>query len=181
MMARESALRFPGRKTVYGVGPEHPSVMLVGEAPGAREVEEGRPFAGAAGKNLDEFLNATGLARDELYISNVVKIRPCETGPTGRLRNRPPNREEIAFFLPFLEKEILLLSPRLLVTLGNTPLQALYQPASTVGACHGQQLLSRLNLPLFSLYHPASIIYNRSLASIYQSDMERLARLIQTL
>ncbi len=180
-MARESALRFPGRKTVYGVGPEHPSVMLVGEAPGAREVEEGRPFAGAAGKNLDEFLSATGLARDELYISNVVKIRPCETGPTGRLRNRPPNREEIAFFLPFLEKEILLLSPRLLVTLGNTPLQALSQPASTVGACHGQELKSRLNLPLFSLYHPASIIYNRSLAPVYQADMERLAQIIQAL
>lgn len=177
-MARESALRFPGRKTVYGVGPEHPSVMLVGEAPGAREVEEGRPFAGAAGKNLDEFLNATGLSRDELYISNVVKIRPCETGPTGRLRNRPPKREEIAFFLPFLEKEILLLSPRLLVTLGNTPLQALSQPASTVGACHGQELKSRLNLPLFSLYHPASIIYNRSLSPVYQADMEQLARFI---
>ena len=178
-MARESALRFPGRKTVYGVGPEHPSVMLVGEAPGAKEVEEGRPFAGAAGKNLDEFLNATGLSRDELYISNVVKIRPCETGPTGRLRNRPPNKEEITFFLPFLEKEILLLSPKLLVTLGNTPLQALSQPASTVGACHGQELKSRLNLPLFSLYHPASIIYNRSLSPVYQTDMEQLARFIR--
>ncbi len=177
-MARESALRFPGRKTVYGVGPDHPSVMLVGEAPGAKEVEEGRPFAGAAGKNLDEFLNATGLQRDELYISNVVKIRPCETGPTGRLRNRPPNREEITFFLPYLEKEILLLSPKLLVTLGNTPLQALSQPANTVGACHGQQLKSRLGLPLFSLYHPASIIYNRSLAPVYQADMEQLARFI---
>ena len=177
-MARESALRFPGRKTVYGVGPEHPSVMLVGEAPGAREVEEGRPFAGAAGKNLDEFLNATGLSRDELYISNVVKIRPCETGPTGRLRNRPPNREEIAFFLPYLEQEILHLFPKLLVTLGNTPLQALSQPASTVGSCHGQQLKSRLGLPLFSLYHPASIIYNRSLSPVYQADMEQLARFI---
>lgn len=180
-MARESALRFPGRKTVYGVGPEHPSVMLVGEAPGAREVEEGRPFAGAAGKNLDEFLNATGLSRDELYISNVVKIRPCEQGPTGRLRNRPPSREEIAFFLPWLEKEILLLAPKLLVTLGNTPLKALYRADSIVGACHGRQLQSRLGLPLFSLYHPASVIYNRSLAPIYQSDMERLAQIIQAL
>ena len=164
---------------MYGVGPDHPSVMLVGEAPGAKEVEEGRPFAGAAGKNLDEFLAATGLTRETLYISNVVKIRPCEQGPTGRLRNRPPSREEIAFFLPFLEREILLLSPRLLVTLGNTPLQALSQPASTVGSCHGQQLKSRLGLPLFSLYHPASIIYNRSLAPVYQADMERLARLIR--
>ena len=178
-MTRESALRFPGRKTVYGVGPSHPDVMLIGEAPGAKEVEEGRPFAGAAGKNLDEFLTATGLTRETLYISNVVKIRPCEQGPTGRLRNRPPNQEEIAFFLSFLEKEILLLSPKLLVTLGNTPLKALYQPGSTVGACHGRQLQSRLGLPLFSLYHPASVIYNRSLAAVYQSDMSVLAQLIR--
>ncbi len=180
-MARESAVRFPSRKTVSGVGPPHPAVMLIGEAPGSKEVEEGRPFAGAAGKNLDEFLAATGLTRETLYISNVVKIRPCEQGPTGRLRNRPPNREEIAFFLPWLEKEILLLKPRLLVTLGNTPLKALYRADSIVGVCHGQMLKSPLGFPLFSLYHPASVIYNRSLAAVYRADMERLAQIIQTL
>ena len=180
-MEEESALRFPDRKVVFGVGPSHPAVMLVGEAPGAKEVEEGRPFAGAAGKNLDEFLAATGLTRETLYISNVVKIRPCEQGPTGRLRNRPPSREEIAFFLPWLEKEILLLSPKLLVTLGNTPLKALYQADSTVGACHGLLLESPLGFPLFSLYHPASVIYNRSLAAVYRADMERLAQIIQSM
>ena len=180
-VARESAVRFPSRKIVSGVGPQHPAVMLIGEAPGAKEVEEGRPFAGAAGKNLDEFLAATGLTRETLYISNVVKIRPCEQGPTGRLRNRPPNTEEIAFFLPWLEKEILLLKPRLLVTLGNTPLKALYRADSTVGACHGQLLESRPGLPLFSLYHPASVIYNRSLAAVYRADMERLAQIIQSM
>ena len=180
-MEQESALRFPDRKVVFGTGPAHPSVMLVGEAPGAKEVEEGRPFAGAAGKNLDEFLAATGLTRETLYISNVVKIRPCEQGPTGRLRNRPPNKEEIAFFLPWLEKEILLLAPKLLVTLGNTPLKALYRADSTVGACHGQMLKSPLGFPLFSLYHPASVIYNRSLAAVYRADMEHLAQIIQTL
>ena len=177
-MEEESALRFPGKKPVRGCGPGHPAVMLIGEAPGAREVEAGRPFAGPAGKNLDEFLQATGLSREALYISNVVKIRPCETGPTGRTRNRPPSREEIGFFLPYLEKEIALLRPKLLVTLGNTPLKALFAPGASVGALHGQRLESRLGIPLFCLYHPASVIYNRTLAKVYQADMQTLASLI---
>ena len=165
----------------FGLGPEHPRAVLVGEAPGAQEVAQGRPFAGPAGKNLDAFLEATSLTRQTLYITNTVKIRPSETGPTGRLRNRPPNREEISFFLPWLEKELALLAPRLVVTLGNTPLRALMGKDYSVGACHGQKLRRADGLTLFSLYHPASVIYNRSLQPVCEADTRALAGLIQTL
>ena len=93
MPGRESAL-------VFGEGPQNPKLMLIGEAPGEQESLQGRPFVGKAGKNLDHFLELAGLAREEIYISNVVKIRPTKTGSTGRLSNRPPTKEEIAFFRP---------------------------------------------------------------------------------
>ena len=178
-LAAQSAVRFPGQKLVYGVGPASPLVMLVGEAPGAQEVLEGRPFAGQAGKKLDAFLSATGIPRERLFISNVVKLRPFVSGPSGRRRNRAPSREEIAFFIPWLEREIGLVRPGLLVALGNTPLQALTDGQRTVGETHGQVLPSRTGLPLYSLYHPAAVIYNRSLASVYQEDMRRLRDLLQ--
>ena len=89
MPGRESAL-------VFGEGPQNPKLMLIGEAPGEQESLQGRPFVGKAGKNLDHFLELAGLAREEIYISNVVKIRPTKTGSTGRLSNRPPTKEEIA-------------------------------------------------------------------------------------
>ena len=178
-LAAQSAVRFPGHKLVYGTGPAAPGVMLIGEAPGAQEVLEGRPFAGQAGRNLDAFLQATGIGRESLFITNVVKLRPYIEGPSGRRRNRAPSREEIAFFLPWLEREIMLLKPALLVALGNTPLKALAASSLTVGETHGQMLDSRLGLPLYSLYHPAAVIYNRSLADVYQTDMRRLRGLLK--
>ena len=81
----------PGRENalVFGEGPQNPKLMLIGEAPGEQESLQGRPFVGKAGKNLDHFLELAGLAREEIYISNVVKSRPTKTGSTGRLSNRP--------------------------------------------------------------------------------------------
>ena len=82
----------PGRENslVFGEGPLHPKLMLIGEAPGEQETLMGRPFVGKAGKNLDRFLELAGMRREEIYISNAVKIRPTKTGKTGRISNRPP-------------------------------------------------------------------------------------------
>lgn len=79
----------------------------------------GRPFVGKAGKNLDHFLALVGLVRGEIYITNVVKFRPTKTGATGRLSNRPPTREEIALFRPWLMAEIARVNPGVIATLGN--------------------------------------------------------------
>ena len=155
---------------------DRPVLMLIGEAPGETEVIKRRPFVGKAGKNLDEFLTLAGLRREEIFVSNVVKIRPTEPGPTGRTRNRAPNREELSLFIPWLLKEIAAVQPRHLVTLGNVPLRALAGEKLTVGDVHGTWLESRAGVPLFSLYHPASIIYRRALAPVYEQDVLTLAQ-----
>ncbi len=164
---------------VFGEGKaEKPQLMLIGEAPGEQEVMQGRPFVGKAGKNLDTFLESVHLKREEIYISNVVKVRPTKVSEKGRVSNRPPSKEEIGLFLPWLKEEIALVSPQLLVTLGNVPLKALLGKG-TIGEAHGQFHQAFFELadgrkkafPLFALYHPASIIYNRSLGQVYSNDL----------
>ena len=173
---------WPGedKPLVLGEGKDNgPALMLIGEAPGETEVIKRRPFVGKAGKNLDEFLSLARLNREDIFVSNVVKIRPTETGPTGRTRNRAPNKEELSLFIPWLMKEIQAVKPRCLVTLGNVPLKALTENKNTVGDCHGQWLASKAGIPLFVLYHPASIIYRRSLATVYEQDVLTLAEALQ--
>ena len=173
---------WPGedKPLVLGEGKDlRPVLMLVGEAPGETEVIKRRPIVGKAGKNLDEFLTLARLNREDIFVSNAVKIRPTEIGPTGRTRNRAPNKEELSLFIPWLMKEIKAVNPRYLVTLGNVPLKALTENKNTVSHCHGQWLESQTGVPLFALYHPASIIYRRALAPVYEQDVLTLAEALQ--
>ena len=174
-----AAAQLPGKENalVFGEGPVRPRLMLIGEAPGEQETLMGRPFVGKAGKNLDHFLALAGLERGEIYISNAVKIRPTKVGKTGRLSNRPPDKEEIAFFRPWLLREIELVQPQAIATLGNVPLRAVTGQNITIGQAHGQwRIAGETGLPLFALYHPASLIYNRSLESVYEADVRTLAQ-----
>ena len=163
------------KKPVFGDGNIGSDIFLIGEAPGGDEEKQGRPFVGKAGKNLDEFIDVVGLKRENLYITNVVKIRPTNISPkTGKEVNRTPNKEEIQFFLPFLIEEINIISPRLIVTLGNTPLKAITGDKKiTIGDCHAK-LIKTDHFDIFPLYHPASIIYNRSLKDVYYSDLKKI-------
>lgn len=175
---------WPGedKTLVLGEGKsDRPVLMLIGEAPGETEVVKRRPFVGKAGKNLDEFLFLAGLKREEIFVTNTVKIRPVEKGPTGRTRNRAPGKEELSLFIPWLLREIEAVRPAALVTLGNVPLKALTDGKATIGACHGQWLESRAGIPLFALYHPASVIYRRALAPVYEQDVKALAASIHSL
>lgn len=165
---------------VFGEGNTSAAVMLVGEAPGEQETLQQRPFVGKAGKNLDEFLEIIGMRREALYITNVVKFRPTRTHErTGRLSNRPPTREEIDLCYHMLAGEVAIVAPRVVVTLGNTPLRTvLDDPKASIGACHGQPRpasMGKVSFTLFPLYHPASIIYNRSLRDTFLSDALRLS------
>ena len=171
------------KRLVFGDGdPEQPVLMLIGEAPGEQETLQGRPFVGKAGKNLDVFLKTLELKHEEIYISNVVKIRPSKISAAGRVVNRPPSREEKTLFIPWLMREISIVRPRALVTLGNVALQAFID--DTVGNRHGRwsaaeihpQRENSFSLPLFSLYHPASVIYNASLKTTYETDLAILAQ-----
>lgn len=163
---------------VYGEGRRDAAVMLVGEAPGAEETRLSRPFVGKAGKNLDEFLLALSLRRQDIYITNVVKFRPYKVSAKGTLSNRPPEKHELAAMVPLLRREIEAVAPRVVVTLGNVPLKALHGTGMTIGACHAvpaaAHALSHRFL-LFPLYHPASIIYNRALKSVYDEDLKKLS------
>ena len=163
---------------VYGEGAKHARVMLIGEAPGEQETLMGRPFVGKAGKNLDAFLEAAGLDRSALYVTNTVKFRPTKRSAAGRVVNRPPTQEEIRLFLPWLQREIGLVDPEYIVTLGNVPLKALMGKAAVIGQVHGQ-LLDVSGRRLYPMYHPASVIYNPGLKQAYAEDMARFGKMLQ--
>ena len=163
---------------VYGEGSVGARVMLVGEAPGEQETLKRRPFVGKAGKNLDEFLELAKLNRSELYVTNTVKFRPTRVSNAGRIVNRAPTQEEIALFYPFLLREIELVKPEYVVTLGNVPLQTLTDRKTVIGAVHGQTI-EKHGFTLYPMYHPASLIYNPSLREVYRADVLRLSEMLE--
>lgn len=171
---------YPGesRALVFGEGDIGAKTLLIGEAPGEQEALQGRPFVGKAGKNLDELLEIAGLERQSLYITNTVKFRPTRISDAGRVVNRPPTKEEIELFLPWLKKEISLIAPKRIVTLGNVPLKALMGKNVTIGEMHGQYAIWQ-GVPLYPLYHPASLIYNRALRPVYEQDVRMLGESIR--
>jgi len=163
------------RTLVFGEGAAGARLMLIGEAPGEQEILAGRPFVGKAGKNLDQFLDAVRLERSQLYITNAVKVRPTKVSAKGRISNRPPNREEITLFRPWLEREIALVKPGAIATLGNVALFAVTGKALRIGQVHGRWLEAEGMPPIFPLYHPASVIYNPSLSARYADDLRVLS------
>ncbi|NMD37404.1 MAG: uracil-DNA glycosylase [Christensenellaceae bacterium] len=185
-MIEKSAEKY-SNKVVVGEGlVDKPKLMLIGEAPGAQEEREGKPFVGKAGKNLTELLNSISIRREDIFISNVVKIRPSKVSKAGNIVNRPPNNEEKAFFIPWLYREVRLIKPQGIVTLGNVALSAFLGNAATIGDFHGKWHNIKVNfngeiidIRLFPLYHPAAIIYNRALIYTYNEDLAVLAKSLQ--
>lgn len=169
-------------KVVFGEGCADARIMLVGEAPGAKEELYGKPFIGQAGKILDEFLDILGIEREDIYITNVVKIRPFKINAnTKRKSNRPPNRSEIELSIGTLIKQIEMIKPEVVVTLGNVPLKALVSDnEAKIGNYHGRPVRKN-DIIIFPLYHPASIIYNRSLRDCYREDVYKLKNYINSL
>lgn len=168
----------PDKKVyVFGDGDPKAKIVLIGEAPGEQETLMGKPFVGKAGRNLDEFLQLTGMHRSQLYITNVVKFRPVRISDKGRASNRTPTKEEIGLFLPWLKKEMDIIQPKMIVTLGNVPLHAVSASSTPIGQVHGTAMqLEDLPCKLFALYHPASIVYNPALRSTYIKDVDTFAQ-----
>ena len=161
------------KRLVFGDGDRHAKIVMIGEAPGAQEALQGKPFVGKAGKNLDEFLSLSGLDRRALYITNTVKFRPTRISDAGRVVNRPPTQEEIKLSLPWLLRELKLIDPQVIVTLGNVPLKAILGKDKTIGESHGQWIEWE-GRKVYPLYHPASVIYNPALKEVYRNDVIRL-------
>ena len=180
ILAQEPLSR--GRTIVFGEGrADAPRLCLIGEAPGAQEEAQGRPFVGKAGQNLNAFLAAIGLRREDMWVTNVVKLRPCRISARGTVSNRPPSAGELALFAPMLAEELALVRPEIVVTLGNTPLRAVLGPKETIGERHGVPLIRPdLAFTLFPLYHPASVLYNRALQAVYEADVGKLREYLDT-
>lgn len=169
---------------VFGEGPDEPLLMLVGEAPGREETAAGKPFVGKAGKQLNELLERAKIERAGVFLTNAVKFRPIRAGEKS-VANRTPVREEVQSGLALLEKEIALLRPKVIATLGNIPLGAVLALAgerrSAIGPCHAVArpvLAAGVPVTLFPMYHPASGIYNRDLIPVLEADAEALGALV---
>jgi uracil-DNA glycosylase family 4 len=146
--------------TVFGVGDEKARWLFIGEGPGRNEDLQGEPFVGQAGKLLDNMLSAIGLRRGEnAYIANIVKCRP--TDDNGR--DRPPTPDEVAACLPYLERQIALIQPTILVALGKTAALSLLglEPETPVSRLRGK-VHRHAGLPLIVTYHPAYLLRNMS-------------------
>jgi uracil-DNA glycosylase family 4 len=149
---------------VPGEGSATAQVVLVGEAPGANEDREGRPFVGRAGQILDRLLAEAGLERADVFITNVLKARPP--------RNRDPRADEVAHHRHWLEAQLQVIGPRLLVPLGRHAL-ARFDPQTKIGEVHGR-VLQRDGRLLFPMYHPAAALHNQRLLETLVADARGL-------
>jgi DNA polymerase len=137
---------------VFGEGNPHSRLMFVGEAPGREEDLQGRPFVGQAGKLLDQFLQAAGMSRNDVYIANILKCRPPG--------NRTPAPEEVKQCLPFLMKQIQAISPSIICCLGAVAAQTLLGQKTPITRLKGQFMPWKWSIELFPTFHPAYLLRN---------------------
>ncbi len=152
---------------------ENVEVVLVGEAPGRNEDLEGKPFVGSGGKLLDELLSKAGMSRDGVYITNVVKCRPPN--------NRKPEADEIETCTKnYLEKQLDILKPLLVCTLGATALEY-FTGRSRMGEARGRLTRTKHGIALLPTYHPAAIFRNPAYRELLQSDLKKIPEILATL
>jgi uracil-DNA glycosylase family 4 len=148
------------RKTmVFSVGNPEADIMLVGESPGYDEERLGEPFVGKAGQKLDGILKAMGVERKNTYITNIVKFRPAM--PNQTTTNRQPTSEELAAFMPFIQEEIKVVAPKVIIALGGTAAQALLASEESVVNMRGE-FHDCDGVPLRVTYHPSYILHNEA-------------------
>ncbi|SDW96752.1 uracil-DNA glycosylase [Tepidimicrobium xylanilyticum] len=176
---------YPNEKIIIGDGNLNSTIMLLGEAPGGKEIEIGKPFVGQAGKHFQEFLDVLNIKREDVYITNSVKYRPTKINArTNRISNRTPTVKEIDDFRDYIYEEISIIMPKIIVTLGNTPLRLIFKNDIKIGEVHGKLMekeINNRNYKIFPLYHPAAIIYNRDLKDIYMEDLIKLKKELKKL
>ena len=157
-------------RLVMGEGNPDANTVLIGEAPGKKEDETGRPFVGASGRFLNEMLAVAGLRRDDVYITNIVKYRPPN--------NRDPTREEKQAFAPYLARQIEIIQPKVVITLGRHS-GMYFVPDLTISQDHGvsrQVEFQGRALTVIPLYHPAAALYNGSMRQVLVDDFAAAVR-----
>ena len=177
----ECPLRDSATNLVFGKGNVDASVFIIGEAPGKNEDLQGIPFVGKAGKNLDEYLQLADLSLEKVYIANILKYRPP--------KNRNPTNEEIEKHTPYLLEQIRVISPSVLVPLGNFATKFVLGGFSVSGMkkiegiskLHGKKFeveFEGRKISVYPMYHPAAAIYNRKLIEELKKDFEELGKLL---
>ena len=160
---------------VMGDGNTNADIVFIGEAPGKKEDEQGLPFVGAAGKFLNEMLAQAGMDRSDVYITNIVKYRPPN--------NRDPSPGEKKEFLPYLLKQLEIIEPKVVITLGRHSMEY-FLPGIKISDVHGQVQSIQFGsdkLNVVPLYHPAAALYNGSLRQTLVDDFLRVPDMIQNL
>jgi len=168
------ALRANCNQVVPGEGNARAEIMLIGEGPGKKEDELGRPFVGAAGKFLDEMLSSIKMKREDVYIANVVKCRPPE--------NRDPLPEEVETCWVWLEKQIEIIDPEIIVTLGRHSMER-FVPGKKISSDHGKAFRREIDglgkRIFFTLYHPAAALYNGSMRNVLIKDFKKIPKVLE--
>ena len=157
-------------QTVFGDGNPNARVLIVGEAPGKNEDLQGVPFVGKAGQNLNTLLEIAGLAREDVFIANVLKCRPPG--------NRDPRPEEIEVCTPFLREQTRTIDPEFIVTLGNFATKFILKTDMGITRLHGT-LQRAGRFKVFPIYHPAAAIYDRSKWEALENDFATLGQLLR--
>ena len=157
------------KQLVFGDGNPSADIVFIGEAPGKNEDEQGKPFVGAAGKFLNEMLEMIDLKREDIYITNIVKYRPPN--------NRDPLPEEKSAFLPFLQQQLEIIEPKLIVTLGRHSMDVLL-PGLKISQVHGEPKHHDGNVYL-PLFHPAAALYNGGLRQTLIDDFARIPDILK--
>ena len=155
-------------KVVPGEGPENAEIMFIGEAPGWHEDQQGRPFVGQAGQFLEKLLASINLKREQVFIANVIKCRPPD--------NRDPLPTEIQNCRPWLDKQIELLKPKIIVTLGRYSM-APYFPGKSISKVHGTAI-KKDGVIYFAMYHPAAALHQGSLRKDIEADMLKIPKIL---
>jgi len=161
-------------QVVFGSGSADAELMFVGEAPGFHEDQQGVPFVGQAGKLLDKLLEGIGLTRSDVFVVNVLKCRPPG--------NRDPMPEEIAACEPHLFRQIELIEPTLVATLGNFATKLLSGKPAGITRVHGHEqevTLGSRTVSLYPLYHPAAALYTPSMLKVLEEDFARIPGLLE--
>ncbi len=157
-------------KMVFGEGNPNARIMLIGEAPGKEEDEQGRPFIGRSGKLLNACLHRLNINREDVFITNAVKCRPPD--------NRKPLPNEIAFYKTILLNELKIVRPAIICTLGASALEALIHEPFSITKIRGK-LLSYQGIPLIPTFHPAYVLRNPSAEKEFMQDLANVIRLAQ--
>jgi DNA polymerase len=155
-------------KVVPGEGPEDAELLFIGEAPGWHEDQQGRPFVGPAGAFLDQLLASIGLSREQVYIANVIKCRPPQ--------NRDPLTAEIQACCRWLDRQIEIIRPRMIITLGRYSL-ARYFPNESIGKIHGKARKLG-DIIYYPMYHPAAALHQGSLRRIIEADVLQIPQVL---